>query len=100
MRFSPLPQVLATVGVLAASAVAPVAAQETVVLRPSRMLDVDPGRMIEAPGVVVRGDRITSVDPGAIPAGAREIDLEGLTLLPGFIDASVTRASPSGIARP
>ena len=37
--------------------------------------------------IVVRGNRIESVGTGAIPAGARVIDLSGMTVLPGMIDA-------------
>jgi imidazolonepropionase-like amidohydrolase len=37
--------------------------------------------------VVVEGDRIASVTPGgAVPAGAREVDLAGATVIPGLID--------------
>ena len=37
--------------------------------------------------IVVRGNRIESVGTGAIPAGAKVIDLSGATVLPGLIDA-------------
>ena len=36
--------------------------------------------------VVVSGDTITAVNPAALPAGARIIDLGDVTLLPGLID--------------
>ena len=40
--------------------------------------------------MVVRGEKIDSAGPAAavrIPAGAESIDLPGLTLMPGLIDA-------------
>ena len=37
--------------------------------------------------IVIRGNRIESVGTGAIPAGAKVIDLSGATVLPGLIDA-------------
>src|SRR5215813_12964082 len=37
--------------------------------------------------IVIRGNRIESVGTGALPAGARVIDLSGMTVLPGMIDA-------------
>jgi imidazolonepropionase-like amidohydrolase len=61
-----------------------------IVLRPARVFDgVGPG-MQEGVVVVVRGDRIEAVGPASqvpIPAGAEIIDLPGLTLMPGMIDA-------------
>ncbi len=37
--------------------------------------------------VVVEGDRIRSVESkGAVPAGAREVDLAGATVIPGLVD--------------
>ena len=33
--------------------------------------------------IIVRGNRIETVGTGAIPAGARVIDLSGMTVLPG-----------------
>lgn len=67
----------------AAPAAAPVA------LRAAQMLDVESGRMIANPVVVVRNGIIESAGPGAPPAGMPVIDLGDLTLLPGLIDAHV-----------
>lgn len=51
------------------------------------MADVS-GAVCEDCTVVVDGDRIASVTPkGAVPAGAREVDLSGKTVIPGLVDA-------------
>ena len=42
------------------------------------------------PTVIVDGNRITAVGPSssvAVPAGAQRIDVNGLTIMPGIIDA-------------
>ena len=45
------------------------------------------GSVIEAGAVVVRGGRIALVGAGiAAPAGVRQIDARGMTVMPGFID--------------
>jgi len=45
------------------------------------------GSVIESGTVVVRAGRIASVGAaGAAPAGVRQIDARGMTLMPGFID--------------
>lgn len=67
---------------------------ETVVVTADRMLDVLAGRMVEAPVIVVTDGRIASVTARGgrepdVPAGARRIDLPGMTLLPGLIDMHV-----------
>jgi imidazolonepropionase-like amidohydrolase len=64
------------------------AAQEPapVAIRAARMLDVVSGRILSNAVVVVQGDRIVSVNPAAVPAGARVLDLGDVTLMPGFID--------------
>jgi imidazolonepropionase-like amidohydrolase len=78
-----------------ALALAPAAAQaESVVVTADRMIDVLAGRVIEEPVVVITDGRIVSVvgRGGArplIPAGARRIDLSGMTILPGLIDMHV-----------
>ena len=71
------------------SLAAPLAA-ETVAVTADRLLDVESGRYVERPVVVVVDGKITQVDPGGtVPEGARHIDLAGHTLLPGLIDMHV-----------
>ncbi|MDG5748734.1 amidohydrolase family protein [Qipengyuania sp. XHP0207] len=71
------------------SLAAPLAAQ-TVAVTADRLLDVESGRYVEQPVVVVVDGKITQVDPGGtVPEGARHIDLAGHTLLPGLIDMHV-----------
>ena len=68
----------------------PLTAQAPVVtvIRAARLIIGD-GTQVEAPVVVITGDRITAVGTAAqvrVPAGARVLDLAGHTLLPGFFD--------------
>ncbi len=77
--------------VLASSAGFAVAATAgTVIITADRMIDVLGGRVVDHPRIVVTDGRIAAVtrqgEGGALPAGARQIDLPGLTLLPGLID--------------
>ncbi|PAX08729.1 metal-dependent hydrolase family protein [Sphingomonas lenta] len=77
----------------AALAAAPAYAKTSVVTA-ARMLDVESGRMLERPVVVVTDGRITSVTTGgatapAAPADAERIDLGDVTILPGLIDMHV-----------
>jgi imidazolonepropionase-like amidohydrolase len=68
-----------------------VARADTVVVSADRMVDVIAGRSIERPQVTVTDGRITQVaTQGApVPAGARRVELPGVTLLPGLIDMHV-----------
>ena len=69
-----------------------VAAQaDTVVVTADRMLDVATGRMIEHPQITITDGRISAIGSqgASTPAGARHVDLPGLTLLPGLIDMHV-----------
>lgn len=51
------------------------------------MLDVETGKLVLRPVVLIEGERIQAVGPGlSIPAGAEVIDLGNATLLPGLID--------------
>jgi imidazolonepropionase-like amidohydrolase len=67
----------------------PTAAQ-TVAVRAGRLIDgtgATPQRNVV---ILIDGDRITAVGPDVrIPSGARVVDLSGMTVLPGFIDAHV-----------
>jgi imidazolonepropionase-like amidohydrolase len=65
------------------------AAQQVVVVRAARMLDVRSGQVVRPGVVVVQGDRIKSVGASGVPRGAKTIDLGDATLLPGLIDAHV-----------
>ncbi|MEL7731067.1 amidohydrolase family protein [Citromicrobium bathyomarinum] len=66
------------------------AAAEPVYVSADRALDVETGRYIANPVIVIDDGRIVSVEVGgAIPADAERIDLTGMTLLPGLIDMHV-----------
>jgi len=64
------------------------AAGQNLVLTDARILD-GAGGLIERGSIVVSDGRIVSVAAGAarVPAGTREIDVDGKTVMPGFIDA-------------
>ncbi len=66
---------------------------QPIVVRAARMLDVTSGRMLTNATVVIQGDRIAAVNPSALPAGARTLDLGDVTLLPGFMDLHTHLAS-------
>jgi imidazolonepropionase-like amidohydrolase len=62
----------------------------TVVLKPARVFDGVDDKPHEGWVVVVRGERIEAAGPAAdvkVPDGARVIELPGMTLLPGLIEA-------------
>ncbi|HEY0746962.1 MAG TPA: amidohydrolase family protein [Steroidobacteraceae bacterium] len=75
------------VAVIANSA-ATAAFADTVVVSADRMIDVLTGRIVEHPEVTITDGRIVAVatQGSALPAGARRVDLPGMTLLPGLID--------------
>ncbi len=82
---------LATAFALALALATPAVA-DTLVVTAARMVDVERGRYVDNPVVVVTDGRITSVGtavPTDLPADARRLDLPGLTLLPGLIDMHV-----------
>lgn len=62
------------------------------ILKNARIIDGNGGTPDEGQSLLVRDDRIAEVAPSASLAasdGATEIDLNGKTLLPGFIDCHV-----------
>jgi imidazolonepropionase-like amidohydrolase len=66
----------------------PPAATAVTVIRAGRLVDVDKGLVLRDQVIVVRGDRIASIEPapGHVPTGARVIDLSSYTVTPGLID--------------
>jgi imidazolonepropionase-like amidohydrolase len=57
-------------------------------VRAGWLVDVEAGKVLRDQVIVVRGDRIVSVEaaPGHVPAGAKVIDLSKYTVTPGLID--------------
>jgi len=80
-------------GLCAALMAASVAANaETVAVSAAKLIDVQSGKVIEHPVVVIQDERITAVGPVGsvtVPADAKRVDLPTLTLLPGLIDMHV-----------
>ena len=76
---------------LAASSLAPEAQADTVAVSADRLVDVASGKLVERPLVVITDGRIVSVGKqgDSVPTGARQVDLPGVTLLPGLIDMHV-----------
>jgi len=69
--------------------IGPLAAQEATLLRPAQVFDGETASLREGWAVLVEGDRIVAAGPESsmeLPRGTREIDLPGLTLLPGLIE--------------
>jgi imidazolonepropionase-like amidohydrolase len=62
-------------------------AEDVVVIRAARLLDVETGKLISPAVVVVKRERIEGVGAAAAPLEARVIELGDVTVLPGLIDA-------------
>ena len=81
-----------SVALLCSCAIAAAANADTVVVTADRMIDVLAGRVLDHPQITIVDGRIAAVAAGstaggaAVPAGARRVDLPGMTLLPGLID--------------
>jgi imidazolonepropionase-like amidohydrolase len=72
------------------------AAASIKVLRADRYVDVETGRVVSPAVIVVKANRIDAINPTSLPVGAGTIELPGLTLLPGFIDAHTHLTSDLG----
>ncbi|MDH4873442.1 amidohydrolase family protein [Pseudomonas sp. BN515] len=69
---------------------APPAPPELLAIKAAHLIDVNTGKVLDNPVVLVEGDRIKAVGQGlAIPPEARQLDLGDSTLLPGLIDFHV-----------
>ncbi len=58
-------------------------------LKPARVFDAEDGKIHDGWVVLVKGERIAAVGPPSqvqAPAGAKTIELAGMTLLPGLMD--------------
>jgi imidazolonepropionase-like amidohydrolase len=91
MLQSPRPRIIASrvcAGILLSCGLAALARADTVVVTAERMIDVLAGRVVDHPQITIVDGRITAVAAAnsAVPAGARRVDLPGMTLLPGLID--------------
>ena len=61
----------------------------SVVLRGARIVTMNGTNVIERGDIVIVDNRITAIGPSgsvAVPAGAKEIDVAGKTITPGFVD--------------
>jgi imidazolonepropionase-like amidohydrolase len=72
--------------VIAALCCQPAFSQSITVLKAARLFDGKSDSIIQPGIVVITGNKITAVG-GAVPEGAKVIDLGDATLLPGFIDS-------------
>lgn len=65
------------------------AKEKITAIRAGKLVDVVAGKVLNDQTIVISGERITAVGPGAstrVPAGAELIDLSRATVLPGLID--------------
>jgi len=79
---------LAVTALAAVAPLAPAVAQGLTAIRAGRLVDAEKGEVRRDQLVLVRGERIESVQPASatIPQEARVIDLSRYTVLPGLID--------------
>ncbi|WP_296595711.1 amidohydrolase family protein [Phenylobacterium sp.] len=89
---------------LAAAMLTGGAQAKTVAVTADRLLDTKTGKYVEKPLVIIEDGRVVSVGRAgdAVPAGAEQVSLPGVTLLPGLIDMHVhlTSAGKYGGYRP
>ena len=65
-------------------------AGEILALTGARIIDGNGGPPLEDAAVIIQGQKISAIGPASLaPANARVMDLAGMTLLPGLIDAHI-----------
>ncbi|MFD0364730.1 amidohydrolase family protein [Nocardia sp. GCM10030253] len=79
--------------------------ERVTVLRAARWVDIETGQVRTPAVIVVRGNRITGVDPAELPTDADVIDLGEVTLLPGLMDMEINLLiggpdTPTGLPNP
>jgi len=73
---------------------------QVIAVRAGRLYDSRSGTMAANQIILIRGDRIVDVGPSvAVPADARVIDLGAATVLPGMIDAHVHVYPPDELSQ-
>ncbi|HTD50457.1 MAG TPA: amidohydrolase family protein, partial [Acidimicrobiia bacterium] len=60
-----------------------------ILVRSSRLLDVDTGEVLEPGELLVADEHIVAVAPTSVPSDAVVVDVGDLTLLPGLMDMEV-----------
>ena len=90
--------IIVSVCFLNAQAPPQTAAAAITAIRAGRLLDPEAGRILTNQVIVVEGNRIRDVGPGvAIPPNARVIDLSGMTVMPGLVEAQLWPRSRSQV---
>ena len=72
----------------------------TLVLRNARIISMKGDEVIERGDVLIRDNRIAAVGPAGsvtVPAGTREMDAAGKTIIPGFVDTHGHLRPPFGV---
>ena len=83
-------RVIAVFAVLLGTSIAIAQNKQPILLKPDRVFDGVAEKAQDGWTVLVRGDKIEAAGPAAevkVPADARVIELSGMTLLPGLIEA-------------
>ena len=101
MKLSTLAAAASLAATLAALSMTGAAQAETLYLTAARMIDPASGSVMNAPAVIITDGHVVQVGPAAslkAPAGARTLDLQGQTILPGLIDmhTHITARSDAG----
>jgi imidazolonepropionase-like amidohydrolase len=78
---------------------------DVTILRADRWVDVEAGEVRSPAAVVVAGNQIVAVNPAEPPAGATEIELGDVALLPGLMDMELNMliggpGGPDGLPDP